>query len=62
MTCECCGQPLIDKGVQTYPAKYNRPDRQLVECDNPDCVMYRRTETDTQHAQACEVEKQKVKS
>jgi hypothetical protein len=59
MMCSCCGQPLISRGVQTYPAKYNLPDRHLVECDNAACVMYQRTETDTNHAHACEAEKQK---
>ena len=38
--CPCCGKPLAFIGTQTYPAKYNRPPRVLVECTNAECQLY----------------------
>lgn len=39
-TCPCCGKPLAFIGQQTYPAKYNLPDRDLVECTSAECELF----------------------
>lgn len=37
--CILCGQPR-DQFKQSFPAKYNKPDRLYETCWNPDCKAY----------------------
>lgn len=50
--CPCCGQPL-HTFTQSYPAKYNRPDRIYVTCENPTCHTVGRTLSPEEHRQLC---------
>lgn len=53
--CPCCGKEL-KQDVQRYPAKYNRPERQIVTCfdgimpDGSPCPVDKFTLTPEQHA------------
>lgn len=53
--CPCCGKEL-ERGLQTYPAKYNLPDRVIVTCkgghmpDGSRCPVDDYTLTPEQHA------------
>jgi hypothetical protein len=54
MICACCGKELVVVGKQEWPAKYNIPDYDLVECQNEGCIAHRRTSSTKSHAQICE--------
>ena len=48
--CPCCGEQIAIHAIQTYPAKYNLPDRIEVHCINRDCGIYMRTTNNIEEA------------
>lgn len=52
-TCPCCQQETLHSFVQTFPAKYNKPDREYFECHNATCQMYMQTLTEAQYLERC---------
>lgn len=51
--CDCCQQETLHSFIQTFPAKYNKPDRQYLECHNQDCAMFMQTLSAQQYAERC---------
>lgn len=54
LQCACCEQPVTIIGKQIWSAKMKHKESILVECQNPDCITYRRTATPASHAQICD--------
>lgn len=53
VTCDCCQQKTLHSFTQTFPAKYNRPDRTYFECHNPECRVFMQTLSQAEHAKLC---------